>query len=201
LAKGKSTQQFSTTTTSKIMATPSPLIQTAQIAGITTSACLSGLIASFSYGTVPAIASAPPEIRVRQWATAYKIGASTAPFIAIGSATCFAYLAFASRNLPGLAHIQVMGWDVARPSVLYGLAAAIIPSIAPYTILVMAPAVNDRLHELAHRAEEGKKGEELGVSERELGGMMRQWSWMNYNRAILVGIGAVLGTVATVVLQ
>lgn len=70
---------------------------------------------------------------------------------------------------------------------LYGAAALVIPTIVPYTLLAMQPT-NDSI---AARA--AKAGD---ISDAQLKALVVKWSGMNYTRALLVSIGALLGTTA-----
>ena len=54
---------------------------------------ITGFIASFSYLSVPVISKLPDDLVAKQWKDSYKIGAGTAPFVAIGSSICFGFLA------------------------------------------------------------------------------------------------------------
>ncbi|KAK0275001.1 hypothetical protein LTR35_011423 [Friedmanniomyces endolithicus] len=166
----------------------------AQIAGVTSAACLSGLIASVSFIAIPAIALAPPEVAVRQWKKAYDKGISSAPFFAITSAACFGYLAYATRHV--VAKPNAIG--LRSPMALYAVAAVAIPSIMPFTIAVMNPRANLRLMALAGEAEQKGKGKAVSVSEGEVRQLLRTWTGLNYVRAVAVGTGAVFGAVAAI---
>ncbi|KAK5731602.1 hypothetical protein LTR17_011194 [Elasticomyces elasticus] len=166
----------------------SALISIAQIVGITTAACLSGMIASISYSGIPIIRLAPPEVAVRQWSKAYALGKATAPPLAITSAACFGYLSW--QALPP----KSIGFG--EPMVIYAIAAALIPSIMPFTLSVMDPGVNNRLKLLAKDAERSTK---LTDSVKdEVQELLGKWAAMNYVRAVAVGVGAVLGAVASI---
>ncbi|KAK3116479.1 hypothetical protein LTR53_003143 [Teratosphaeriaceae sp. CCFEE 6253] len=163
----------------------------AQIMGVTGAACLSGMIASASLISIRAILLAPQDLAVRQWAAIFERGAAAAPPFAGLSAACFGYLAYVSRtasagsSLPGSL----------TPAMLYATAACIIPSIVPFTLMIMHPAANLRLLELAG---EGFQSEVVSAAEGEVQQLFRKWSMLNYVRAAMAGSGAVLGMAATV---
>ncbi|KAK4574220.1 hypothetical protein LTR86_001981 [Recurvomyces mirabilis] len=176
----------------------SSLVTVVQIAGVTTAAFLSGAIASVSWMTIPSLAVAPDEIAVKQWRRAFGIGKATAPALALPSALCFAYLAYATRNI--VSKTSVLG--IRSPTVLYGVAAMAILCIVPYTLIVMEPGANRRLMALAEEADAVAKGEsrELMGKEGEVKVLLRKWTGMNYNRALFTGFGAVVGAVATMMM-
>lgn len=71
-----------------------------------------------------------------------------------------------------------------------------MPSIIPFTLVVMMPT-NDALETIvAAEEEEGGKSSEAARTE-QVGRLMRKWSVLNYFRAVVVGAGALLGGVAT----
>jgi len=122
---------------------------------------------------------------VQQWKTLYIRGRAVAPLLAITCSLCYGFLAYAGRQPT----------DAMR---LYAVAAGTVPLIVIYTAIHMEPLVNRPLMEMAARAQTGKKGKEIGVSEAELGQILRKWSGMNAIRAVVVGVSAVLGAAATV---
>lgn len=154
----------------------------------------SGLITSISFIGIPTIAVAPTEVLVRQWKTTFDIGKANMPPLAVMSAACFGFLAYASRGLP------MRGPGPVSPSTLYTVAAIIIPAIVPYTLVRMEPAANQQLNRMAAAAEKGANGKELGGSDEEVKQLLKKWSSMNLVRAGMVGTGAVLGAVASLVL-
>ncbi|KAK3617112.1 hypothetical protein LTR56_025518 [Elasticomyces elasticus] len=169
----------------------SALISTAQTVGITTAACLTGMIASISYIGIPVIRLASPGVAVRQWSKAYALGKAIAPPLAITSAACFGYMSYASRQA-----LPLQSSELGSPMLLYAIAAALIPCIIPYTLSVMDPGANNRLKLLAKEAERSSKSMESIKDEvQELLGI---WAGMNYVRAAAVGAGAVLGAIATI---
>ncbi|KAF2754149.1 hypothetical protein EJ05DRAFT_150351 [Pseudovirgaria hyperparasitica] len=168
-------------------------LATLRLATLTGSAFLSGFIFSFSwYGIQSVSYLAPPELLTQQWRRMYSIGASTAPVLALACAGGFGALSYASRQLGNTTRLVT-------PSMLYGAAAVLVPTIAPYTILVMRPGANDELIGMAEKAERGAKGDGVGSEER-IGELLANWKRMNFVRAVTVAAGTVLGGLATVML-
>ena len=90
-----------------------------------------------------------------------------------------------ATKLPGL--FPRTSVDPTPTMALYTAAALALPSIVPYTLIVMK-ATNDRLHQKADKAD--------SVSDVETTELLRKWKGMNYNRAIFALIGTLLGAVA-----
>lgn len=74
---------------------------------------------------------------------------------------------------------------------LYAAAAALVPSIVPYTIVTMV-GINDKL---MAKAQDGGK---TAVSDAETRELLRRWARLNYGRMVIVLAGSLLGCVATV---
>lgn len=72
----------------------------------------------------------------------------------------------------------------------YLLAAALCISIAPVTLLVMLPAANQRLREMAALEEKGRGAE---VDPMELKTMVERFGWLNGVRGVLCALGGVVG--------
>lgn len=97
--------------------TPVPAgIRIAQVVGVTSAAYLSGMslirewtsfrcswecpgyIVNFSIVGVPSLARAAPSAKAQTWQDMYRIGASTAPYLAILSSLSFGYLASTGKK-------------------------------------------------------------------------------------------------------
>lgn len=142
--------------------------------GIALSGFLTGYITLFSVIDRQALLKAPTTETAKLWQHVYNIGKSTAPPMAIIAGGIFGYLAYQAPNR-----------DLAR---LYGVAAAIIPSIAPFTIFAMK-ATNDSLHAAADN----------GTTEtHQIHALLDHWWKLNAVRALLVGTGTILGVLASV---
>ncbi|RMZ73869.1 Noranthrone monooxygenase [Pyrenophora seminiperda CCB06] len=164
---------------------------TTQAWGLAGAAFLSGFIACFSHAGVPTLSLAPVDVLVHEFRTMYIIGKSTSPLIAITATLCNGYSAYRFKDDTAL----IAG--VVSPFALYLAATICVPTIIPYTILYMEPKVNRKLLMLGGMVEKGAKASDLGVSKAEVQGLLIRWKGMNFVRAGLVGLGAVLAAVAT----
>nr|POE93626.1 putative mitochondrial membrane protein [Quercus suber] len=148
-----------------------------------------GLITSFNTISIPAVALAPTDLLVRQFAHLYYTGRANMPPLAILSATCFGFLAYSTRRSPkrrfGLSQ-----------SSFYLTAAVLLPMIVPFTVLIMEPGPNKPLLAWAAEAEAVAAGTVLAVQRSEVQRELGVWIGMNYVRAGLVGTGALLGAAA-----
>ncbi|KAE9975167.1 hypothetical protein EG327_008534 [Venturia inaequalis] len=170
--------------------TPVPAgIRIAQVVGVTSAAYLSGYIACFSIVGVPSLARAPPSARAQTWQDMYKIGASTAPYLAILSSISFGYLASTVPRTP-----ELFKNNSSRTFYLYTLAAILVPVIVPYTVGVMKPT-NDQLHARADKyrlvAWDVKEDEELDD-------LLKEWTALNITRSLPPLAAAVVGLWAVV---
>ncbi|QDS78085.1 hypothetical protein FKW77_003815 [Venturia effusa] len=177
--------------------TPVPAgIRIAQVIGITSAAYLSGYIANFSFVGVPSLARAPVNVKPLVWQDMYRIGASTAPYMAILSSLSFGYLASTGNSV---AHAPKERKKIAHPKAvprtpdlfrnhksrtfyLYAMAAILVPAIVPYTVGIMK-LTNDRLHQ---RAERYKLVNAWEVKEDgEMEELLKKWTTLNTTRSLL----------------
>jgi len=174
---------------------PIPIgIRITQIVGITISAYLSGYIGSFTFISVPALAKLSPSTKTQQWATLYRIGASSAPFIAIIPALAFGYLALRVPKVPEL--FKYTSLDKTSIFYLYTAAAILTPAIAPWTILVMKPT-NNRIFGKAEAY--GRSSDDVQAKDDpELEGLLKRWMLLNAIRSLFPATAAVLGLWAVV---
>lgn len=116
----------------------------------------------------------------------YNIGKSTSPPLALSVALSNGFLAYSARNN-------------AQPVILHTIAAVCVMCIVPFTLLYMDPKVNNTLLDLGEKAERlGKKA--VGhVSEAEVRGLLWRWRGLNFVRAAVVAVSALLAAVAVVV--
>jgi len=149
---------------------------------------LAGAILSFSAFGIPTVAAHAAgrgaTATASQWRTLFTLGARTIPPLAIATAAAVAVLAARSYepDAPLAAQPRRFGLLVA--------AAALVPSIVPYTLVAMA-RVNGALLRVAAGA--GAKG---GVD--EVLGLMGRWRLLNVGRASLMGVAAVCVIAAVV---
>jgi len=122
----------------------------------------------------------------------YNIGKSSSPLIAITATICNGYSAYRFKD-----DATLVG-GIISPFSLYLAATICVPCIIPYTVLYMEPKVNKKLLTLGAMVEKGAKANELGVSEAEIRGLLIRWKGMNFVRAGLVALGALLTAVATI---
>ncbi|USP77348.1 hypothetical protein yc1106_04622 [Curvularia clavata] len=167
------------------------LIHLAHAWGVTGAALLSGFIVCFSHAGVPTLSIAPVDTLVHQFKTMYNIGKATSPLVAITVTICNGYSAYCAKDSTDL-----IG-NLISPFALYTAATVCVPSIVPYTLLYMEPAVNKKLLTLGGMVENGTKAKDLGVGDEEVRSMLKRWKGMNFVRATLVATGAVLSALAT----
>ena len=153
---------------------------------------LAGYIGCFSYAGVATLSEAPLDILVKQFSRMYNIGKTSSPPLALTATICNAFSAYRSRGSSEL----IAG--IASPLALYVAAAVSVMAIVPFTLLYMEPAVNRKLLGLGSQANKGVKAEQLGVGEADVKKMLVQWRGLNFVRAALAGLGALLAVVATV---
>lgn len=150
-----------------------------------------GFIGCFSLAGVPTLEIAPVDVLVHQFKTMYNIGKSTSPPLAIAVTICNLYSAYRSKGETDIEQ------GIISPFRLYLAAAILIPCIIPYTLLYMEPTVNEKLISLGAKVEKGSNANDLGVSHDEVRAMLMRWKTMNFVRAGIVGIGAILTATAT----
>lgn len=120
----------------------------------------------------------------------YNIGKATSPAIALSVALCNGLLAYTASN-------ETVG---AVPKVvLHTVAAMCVMCIVPFTLLYMDPKVNNTLLDLGAKAEKMGKQATSHVSEAEVKELLWRWRNLNFSRAALVGISALLAAVAITV--
>jgi hypothetical protein len=151
-----------------------------------------GFIACFSHAGVPTLSVAPVKVLVHEFKVMYNIGKSTSPPIAIAVTLCNVFSACQSRTSS-----RLVG-GVVSPFTLFVAAALCVPCIVPYTLLYMEPAVNKMLLELGDRAEKGGEAAELRADEKDIREKLVRWRGMNFVRAAVVGVGALLAAIATI---
>ncbi|KAF1353902.1 hypothetical protein BDV97DRAFT_279548, partial [Delphinella strobiligena] len=159
----------------------------AQVVGLTASAYLAGAIAGISF-TTPAILDSPAPLLVKQWKKIFDSGKVVAPPLSIISAAIFGGLAY--REPKGSAAFT-----------LYTVAAVLVPSIVPYTLLVMKPT-NDKLNEKAESLATTSLEDaaaEAGVAKEETAhGLLDKWITLNLGRSLLPLIGTICAAWASV---
>lgn len=139
---------------------------------------------------MPTLKVAPVNVLVHEFKTMYNIGKSTSPFIAITVTLCNAYSAYRSKDAVGA---------VVSPFVYYLAATLCVPCIVPYTLLFMEPMVNRKLLSLGSMAEHGVKAEGFSSEEDDVREKLIRWKGMNFVRAGIVGVGALLAALGTLV--
>lgn len=122
----------------------------------------------------------------------YNIGKRTSPPIAMTVAICNGFLAYRSRY----SYRQVVGG--VTPFTFYSAAVLSVLAIIPYTILFMDPRANNLLLSLGNEVRNGLHAKALKSKENEVRETLMVWKRMNAIRALCVGLGAVLTTLATI---
>lgn len=151
-----------------------------------------GYIGCFSYAGVTILSEAPLDTLVKQFSRMYNIGKTYSPSLAVATTLCNGFSAYQSRSKDA-----VIG-GLASPFALYVAAAISVMAIVPFTLLYMEPAVNRKLLGLGSHTSRGVKAEHLGASEEDVMKLLIRWKRLNFVRAALAGLGALLAAVATV---
>lgn len=148
---------------------------------------------------MPAILKAPAPLLVKQWQIMYDTGKLTLPPLAIGSGAIFGYLAYRCEFLSRSTHIptarepKIIDFLTATPDstprALYTAAAVLLPSIVPYTILLLKP-INDKLTAMANISDMSERLETAHA-------LVDKWGTLNLIRSLLPLAGAVLAALAT----
>jgi hypothetical protein len=176
-----------------------PAFLSATLVGVAGSAAFSTLCLGISYLSVPSLLLPAPKVSdtaipktpsghlARQWQLIYDIGKFTGPPVSIVSAGSLIY---AMTRIPAELKVQRQ---------LYITAAALIVSIMPFTLLVLAPT-NTKLLEIAAVEVEGLESDETHPGNVAAGQgqgtaeLVRKWAGLNAIRALppVLGIGCVL---------
>ncbi|KAI4611624.1 uncharacterized protein J4E87_010474 [Alternaria ethzedia] len=161
----------------------------AQAVGITGSVFLVGSNVSLSVVGIPAAMQAPAPLAVKQWYTIFTRGGAIARPLAAISALATGYLAYHQDR-------------TSTPFRLNALATLLLPSIVPFTILVLGPTNNKLMakkDELANASLRDKHVEQFAKEGETVKELMDKWASLNLARALLVGVGAVCAVAAGVV--
>ncbi|KAJ9637128.1 hypothetical protein H2199_007414 [Coniosporium tulheliwenetii] len=161
-------------------------IRLTRAVGITASAFLAGQSAALSYILVPSILEAPAPLAVRQWRKAFNIGKIVGPVLSVLSGGIFAYLANREPR-------------TSSAFKFYTAAAVLLPSIIPYTTLVMMPVNRKLLSKADSLANVSITDDtESGVAREETAhALIDKWAMLNLGRALMTSIGAFCGVWAT----
>ncbi|TKA71749.1 hypothetical protein B0A49_08161 [Cryomyces minteri] len=164
-------------------------IRVAQALGLTASAVLCGHIASASYLVLPSIMQSPAPLLAKQWKTMWVNDRNVGPAITAFSALVFGYLAY--REPTETSTFK-----------LYTAAAVLMPSVIPYTLLLVKP-INDKLlkkaETLATVSITDDAASETGVSKDEtVHGLVDRWGTLNLGRALLAAAGCLCATWAAI---
>ncbi|MCJ1389956.1 hypothetical protein MMC18_002814 [Xylographa bjoerkii] len=170
------------------MSSESAQIRVLQAIGLTTSAFLGGAVLAMSYAAIPPLYSAPSPLSAKQWRVLYRRGVVVAPPFAALTSAIFGYLSYTLKQ-------------TSRPNAeFYGLAAASVIGIVPYTLLVMK-GTNDKLMARAVEAEKldvtdkvTQAGMPKGESTNEL---LDRWAFYNAIRGVFPLMATALGMWAT----
>ncbi|KAI4641259.1 hypothetical protein J4E93_008138 [Alternaria ventricosa] len=164
---------------------------------------------------------APAPLAVKQWYTIFTRGGAIARPLAAISALATGYLAYhrtsysISISLPTpmpplqsqATHEQYITNNptedrTSTPFRLNALATLLLPSIVPFTILVLGPTNNKLMakkDELANASLRDKHVEQFAKEGETVKELMDKWASLNLARALLVGVGAVCAVAAGVV--
>lgn len=175
-------------------AQPSPAaITLLQVLNISTASCLAGISFSTSFTLVPRLLESPTPLLLQQWQRAYNFGKTRlAPVFALNGLGYF-YLAWATRHLPVT--------TVIRKSTGYLIAGICTVGIIPYTLLVLRPTNSKLLKRADETKALGKADEvvEIGLGSETAHALVDWWGVLNLGRAVIGGVGALVGTWISVV--
>ncbi|KAJ5711587.1 DUF1772-domain-containing protein [Penicillium malachiteum] len=161
----------------------------AQAIGISGAAWLSGNIASLSILTTPTLleydkeTNRSPNLLAKQWKSLFEIGKAQNPPVAATVAASFLYLAWSVGKGASLSKSTLY-----NRIGLYLAAAALTVGIVPFTIITMS-GTNKRLLQ---------KAQSTSDTEREVPGLVKQWTELNFARSLLPLAGAACGLIAAI---
>ena len=147
-----------------------------------------------SYYAIPPILLAPSPLAQRQWSNVYDRGRRTMPALALVTSALYWSLSRVSSKPAvtgaGAAVVPLL-WH--KPS-LYLASAGLTLAMVPYTVVFMWNNIHG-LHRVANALEKCKAGEleELKVGGKTTKQLLDQWGMLNLGRALLTGLGFVVG--------
>jgi len=155
-------------------------VKFAQLASVSSSFFVSGFSFSASYLSLPAIASSPVPLRLKQWLKIYDLGKLVAPPLGVTGGLAWAYLAW-------FAYPETAWKTYAAAGV------ATFGGTLLWTVVVMRPT-NQALMEMAMKGGEGADDVKGKVdfekrAEQELG----KWDRMNLVRTVVPLVGGLVG--------
>lgn len=165
--------------------TPTP-IRLAQASALLLSSSLAGVSLALSSFLIPRLLELPVPLMLVQWRATFHQGSKTMPPAAAATAALYFYLAAAHRRGP--------------KGVWYLVAGVLNFGIVPYTVAFMM-GTNRMLEARAERAGVLEEVVEEVVEEAEGVGskfLVDRWGVLNLGRAVMVGVGAVVGAWATI---
>ncbi|KAF2200729.1 hypothetical protein GQ43DRAFT_441288 [Delitschia confertaspora ATCC 74209] len=158
---------------------PPNAIRIAQAVGITASAMLAGTNMALSVFAIPAIMQGPAPLAARQWRQIYDLGKKVGPGLAaIGTAT--------------LAYVAYQEDPTSFPFKLNVAACLMLPSIVPYTLVVMAPTnkgLYSKASSLASTDLSDKSAETSIEREETVHALLDKWATLNLGRALVTLVG------------
>ncbi|EDU39623.1 DUF1772-domain-containing protein [Pyrenophora tritici-repentis] len=160
----------------------------AQTVGITTSLFLLGGNAVLSLVAIPAAMQAPAALAVKQWHTIFTRGGAIGRPLAIISAIATGYLAYKQD-------------PKSTPFRLNVAATILLPSIVPFTLLVLGPTNNKLIAKKDEFAAAHAKGKAIKANTADgetVHELMDKWATLNAARAVLVAAGALCTVIAAV---
>lgn len=151
------------------------ILKATSLVGLSSSIWLSGIYFGSSHLTVPLLFGLPVETSTAAFKKLYYSGAATVVPLAL---------------LSTLSH-GVAGYLDEEKRVGYAIAATSTIATLAWTAAAMA-GLNDKLIAIA-----GDKKAREDVRPAEADKLLRQWQWMNMVRAVLAGVGGVVGLLVT----
>ncbi|KAJ9620135.1 hypothetical protein H2203_007900 [Taxawa tesnikishii (nom. ined.)] len=149
-------------------------VRTAKALGLTSSLFLSGTYFASSQLVLPILYTRSPSTSTPIFSELYYRGAVTVVPLALFSASCSGYLAYACPTL----------------RTLYAIAAVAPFATLPWTVLFMK-STNDRLNLLAKDQREQEKADPAEVT-----ALLKKWTVFNYVRSGMCMIGGLAGLFA-----
>ena len=143
---------------------------------------------AISYAAIPPLYSAPSPLSAKQWKVLYRKGLAVAPPFAALTSMTFGYLSYTFKQ-------------AGRPDAdLYGLAAALVVGIVPYTLIFMR-GTNNKLMARAAEADMldvTKDVTQVGLPEEEsTNELLDKWAFLNAIRCVFPLMATALGMWAT----
>lgn len=198
-----------------------PVLRTAQVLGITTTAFLCGMSGSVqasgdssyiynsgqtfsqSYITTPSLLLAPAPLLAKQWMKMLERNVPFEPAMLLFSASVFSYLArkgISSHLVSRSSHLtetSVLEPALTTPRILYSTSIVFLGGYIPYSLFYLRPLTEKLKSKTA--AVSAKEQEDVGIQREEtVHWLVDQWGLWNLGRTLIAGVAGLLATWAAV---